>query len=257
MRALLVEFGASSFVHVAAALQKVGIRFERAEAAEDTPSLARHFEFDIIIIIMSVAEDIGLIRRIRAARIDTPILAISDRCDESVTAQALDTGADDFVCKPASATALIARCKAIVRRSRGLSKSALEVGPLSINMDTHEVTVRGAPIHLPNKEYHLLKLLAIRKGIPVTKERILDYIYGGMDEPEAKIIDVFIHRLRKRLHEAGAVGLITTVWGRGYMLRENSAPAALEVIGTNEVTQLIGSGYPAIQSEPGRAASYG
>src|SRR6202041_2761447 len=101
----------------------------------------------------------------------------------------------------------------------------LQVGPLVLNLDSRGVTVGGVALHLTGKEYAMLELLALRQGNLITKEMFLNHLYGGMDEPEMKIIDVFICKLRKKLVQAGADNLIGTVWGRGYMVRE-PPPAA-------------------------------
>ena len=78
-------------------------------------------------------------------------------------------------------------------------------------------------MHLTGKEYSILELLVLRKGMVLTKEAFLNHLYGGMDEPEVKIIDVFVCKLRKKLARAGAEGIIGTIWGRGYMIREPAA----------------------------------
>ena len=99
---------------------------------------------------------------------------------------------------------------------------ALAVGPVQLMLDSREVTVGGAEIHLTGKEHAILELLMLRKGIVLTKEMFLNHLYGGMDEPELKIIDVFICKLRKKLaHATIGKNYIETVWGRGYVLREN------------------------------------
>jgi two-component system cell cycle response regulator CtrA len=113
--------------------------------------------------------------------------------------------------------------QAIVRRSKGYSQPALRIGPLLLNLDSHEVTVDDQPVHLAGKEYAILELLVLRKGMVLTKEAFPNYLYGGIDEPEMKIIDVFVCKLRKKLALAGADNLIGTVWGRGYMIREPSS----------------------------------
>jgi two-component system cell cycle response regulator CtrA len=107
----------------------------------------------------------------------------------------------------------------VVRRSKGFAQSMLRVGPLELNLDTREVTVGGKPLRLTGKEYAILELLVLRKGMVLTKEAFLNHLYGGMDEPEMKIIDVFVCKLRKKLAVAGAGTLIGTVWGRGYVIR--------------------------------------
>jgi two-component system cell cycle response regulator CtrA len=93
---------------------------------------------------------------------------------------------------------------------------------VELNLDSREVAVDGREVHLTGKEYSILELLVLRKGMVLTKEAFLNHLYGGMDEPEMKIIDVFICKLRKKLAQAGADSLIGTVWGRGYMIREPS-----------------------------------
>jgi two-component system cell cycle response regulator CtrA len=101
------------------------------------------------------------------------------------------------------------------------------VGPLTLNLGSREVLVEGRAVHLTGKEYAVLELLTLRKGVVLTKEAFLNHLYGGMDEPEVKIIDVFICKLRKKLAQAGASELIGTVWGRGYVLRDPVAGGRL------------------------------
>jgi len=98
-----------------------------------------------------------------------------------------------------------------------------------VNLDTRVVSVDDQPVHLTGKEYGILELLSLRKGTTLTKEMFLNHLYGGMDEPELKIIDVFVCKLRKKLAQAtGGSHYIETVWGRGYVLRDPVvAPGAL------------------------------
>ena len=115
---------------------------------------------------------------------------------------------------------LLARIQAIVRRSQGHSQSIIETGMLQVNLDARTIEVNGKPVHLTGKEYGILELLTLRKGTTLAKEMFLHHLYGGMDEPELKIIDVFICKLRKKLSNAtGGESYIETVWGRGYVLR--------------------------------------
>jgi two-component system cell cycle response regulator CtrA len=123
--------------------------------------------------------------------------------------------------KPFHKDELVARIHAIVRRSKGHAQSVINTGDLSVNLDTKTVEVQNARVHLTGKEYQMLELLSLRKGTTLTKEMFLNHLYGGMDEPELKIIDVFICKLRKKLSVAtGGKNYIETVWGRGYVLRE-------------------------------------
>ena len=130
-------------------------------------------------------------------------------------------GADDYVTKPFHRDELVARIHAVVRRSKGHSQSVIRTGKLAINLDAKTISADGAPLHLTGKEYAIFELLSLRKGTTLTKEMFLNHLYGGMDEPELKIIDVFICKLRKKLSSAcGGENYIETVWGRGYVLRE-------------------------------------
>ena len=131
-------------------------------------------------------------------------------------------GADDFITKPFDSNELVARMQAIIRRSKGFSQPVLHVGNLQLNLDSRDVVVKGNIIHLTGKEYTILELLVLRKGMVLTKEAFLNHLYGGMDEPDIKIIDVFICKLRKKLAQAGVDKLIDTVWGRGYIIRQSA-----------------------------------
>jgi two-component system cell cycle response regulator CtrA len=124
--------------------------------------------------------------------------------------------------KPLDPAELVARMQAVVRRSKGYSKPSLQVGPLLLNLDSREVTVDERPVHLTGKEYAILELLVLRKGMVLSKETFLNHLYGGLDEPEMKIIDVFVCKLRKKLAQAGGDGLIGTIWGRGYIMRDTT-----------------------------------
>ena len=140
--------------------------------------------------------------------------------------KALSLGADDFIIKPYDKAELLARMQAVVRRSKGFSQPTVRLGRLELNLDSREVAIDGRDIHLTGKEYSILELLVLRKGMVLTKEAFLNHLYGGMDEPEVKIIDVFVCKLRKKLARAGAEGIIGTIWGRGYMIREPAAEQA-------------------------------
>ena len=103
----------------------------------------------------------------------------------------------------------------------------IQTGDLVVDLDTKTVAVSGLRLHLTGKEYQMLELLSLRKGMTMSKEMFLDHLYGGMDEPEMKIIDVFMCKLRKKLANAsGGMDYIETVWGRGYAMREQGEPEA-------------------------------
>src|SRR5439155_17636675 len=151
----------------------------------------------------------------------TPVLTLSGIGGMDSKVRALGFGADDYVTKPFHRDEVVARSHAIVRRSKGHSQSVIRTGKLAVNLDAKTVEVDSARVHLTGKEYQMLELLSLRKGTTLTKEMFLNHLYGGMDEPELKIIDVFICKLRKKLASASAGrNYIETVWGRGYVLRE-------------------------------------
>ena len=165
-----------------------------------------------------------VLRQLRVAKITTPILILSgnDAAEEKV--KGFGFGADDYLTKPFHREELVARIHAIVRRSKGHAQSIISTGQVNVNLDAKTVDVADVPVHLTGKEYQMLELLSLRKGTTLTKEMFLNHLYGGMDEPELKIIDVFICKLRKKLSEAtNGENYIETVWGRGYVLRDPNA----------------------------------
>jgi two-component system, cell cycle response regulator CtrA len=188
-------------------------------------------EYDIIILDLMFpdhsCDGYEVLLRLRAAKVKIPVLILSGLSSVDQKIKGLGLGADDYLTKPFNREELIARINAIVRRSRGHSESVVRFdnGKVAINLDTRVVEVNGTPVHLTNKEYAILELLAMRRGSVLTKEMFLNHLYGSsMDEPEMKIIDVFICKLRKKLSDAsaeeGGKDYIETVWGRGYMLKD-------------------------------------
>ena len=221
MRVLLVE-DHGRHVKALGALKTEGLSVELASTGEDALDLLRHYEFDLVLLslLMPNMEGSTLIVRIRSAGHETPILALSNLQHSWV--RALSAGADDVVEYDIDPAELVARIRAIVRRTRGYSQSVLQVGALTLNVDSHDVSANGYSVHLTAKEFALLQLMMLRRNMILTKETILSNLYGGMDEPELKIIDVFVCKIRNKLAKAGMSHLIGTVWGRGYTIRDNT-----------------------------------
>ncbi|RYY05336.1 MAG: response regulator transcription factor [Alphaproteobacteria bacterium] len=159
-----------------------------------------------------------LISRIRLAKHHTPIIALAAASPARL--RVLAAGADDVVEPEMDRVELIARIRAVVRRSRGFSQSLLRVGDLTLDVDQHEVTANGVRVPFTPREFAILELLVLRRNVIMTKEVILSHLYGGIDEPEIKIIDVFICKIRNKLAKAGLPGIISTVWGRGYTVKD-------------------------------------
>ncbi len=224
MRVLLVEDDVTAAQGISLMLKSVGAVVDQTDTGGEALELVRHYDYDIVVLDLMLPDMEGydVVRRMRASRIDVPVLILSGLSRPQAKVKGLGAGADDFITKPFDKAELVARMQAIVRRSKGFSQPSLRVGKLKLNLDSREVLVGEALVHLTGKEYAILELLVLRKGMVLTKEAFLNHLYGGMDEPEMKIIDVFICKLRKKLQQAGADNLIGTVWGRGYMLREPS-----------------------------------
>jgi two-component system cell cycle response regulator CtrA len=227
MRVLLVEDDAAISKSIELMLKSEGFVCDTTDLGEDGLEIGKIYDYDIIILDLMLPDIDGyeVLRRLRAARVKTPILILSGLSELDNKLKGLGFGADDYITKPFDKRELVARINAIVRRAKGHSQSIIKTGKLTINLDTRTVESNGAPIHLTGKEYGILELLSLRKGTTLTKEMFLNHLYGGIDEPELKIIDVFICKLRKKLSSAcEGENYIETVWGRGYVLRD-PAPA--------------------------------
>ena len=238
MRVLLVEDDSATAKSIELMLKSEGFVVDCTDLGEDGLEIGKLYDYDIMLLDLMLPDIDGyeVLRRLRAARINTPVLILSGLADSDKKIKGLGFGADDYLTKPFDKGELIARIHAIVRRSKGHSESVIRTGRLLVNLDTRTVEVDSQPLHLTGKEYGILELLSLRKGTTLTKEMFLNHLYGGMDEPELKIIDVFICKLRKKLATApNGENYIETVWGRGYVLRDpnedtRSVPAEVETV---------------------------
>ncbi len=225
MRVLLIEDDRSIARSIELMLKSESFKVYTTDLGEEGVDLGKLYDYDIIVLDLNLPDMSGfeVLRLLRVSRVSTPILILSGLVDIRDKVKGLGFGADDYVSKPFHKDELVARIRAIVRRSKGHAQSVIRTGDLVVNVDTKTVEVNGRPLHLTCKEYQILELLSLRKGTTLIKEMFLDYLYGGMDEPEQKIIDVFICKLRKKLANASnGKDYIETVWGRGYALREPS-----------------------------------
>ncbi|MGR3292205.1 MAG: response regulator transcription factor CtrA [Paracoccaceae bacterium] len=228
MRVLLVEDDPTTSKSIELMLTHANLNVYATDMGEEGIDLAKLYDYDLILLDLNLPDMNGhdVLRQLRLARIDTPVLILTGDDDTESKIKGFGYGADDYLTKPFHREELVARIHAIIRRSKGHSQSVITTGAIEVNLDAKTVGSGGKPVHLTGKEYQMLELLSLRKGTTLTKEMFLNHLYGGMDEPELKIIDVFICKLRKKLSRAtGGETYIETVWGRGYVLRD---PAPVE-----------------------------
>jgi two-component system, cell cycle response regulator CtrA len=226
MRLLLIEDDPTVAQSVELMLRAEDFQVETTDFGQDGVDLAKVNEYDIVLLDLNLPDMSGydVLRGLRISRVKTPILILSGLNGIDNKVKGLSFGADDYVTKPFHKDELVARIRAVVRRSAGPSESVVRCGDLVVKLDQQRAEFAGQNLRLTTKEYKIVELLAIRQGSPITKEMFLNHLYGGMDEPEQKIIDVFICKTRKKLMEgSGGRDYIETIWGRGYTLREPQA----------------------------------
>ena len=223
MRVLLVEDDPTTAKSIEMMLTHANLNVYATDLGEEGIDLAKLYDYDIILLDLNLPDMTGhdVLRQLRLARIETPILILTGSDDTENKIRGFGFGADGYLTKPFQREELVARIHAIVRRSKGHAQSIIWTGKVAVNLDAKTVEVEGKTVHLTGKEYQMLELLSLRKGTTLTKEMFLNHLYGGMDEPELKIIDVFICKLRKKIAQAtDNENYIQTVWGRGYVLKD-------------------------------------
>jgi two-component system cell cycle response regulator CtrA len=229
MRVLLIEDDSAAAQSIELMLKSEGFNIYTTDLGEEGVDLGKLYDYDIILLDLDLPDMPGfdVLKQLRVSKVDTPVLILSGTTDTDIKVRGLGFGADDYLTKPFHKDELVARIHAVVRRSKGHSQSIITTGTIAVNLDAKTVDVNKQRVHLTGKEYQMLELLSLRKGTTLTKEMFLNHLYGGMDEPELKIIDVFICKLRKKLANAtDGNHYIETVWGRGYVLRNPEEEAA-------------------------------
>lgn len=230
MRILLIESDPTVSRSIELILTRANFNIYSVDLGEDGFDMAKLYNYDLIITETSLPDISGhdVIKRLREDRVNTPILVLAHDDSTENKIKSFGLGADDFLAKPFHREELIARIHAIVRRSNGFSESRIVTGEIAVDLTEKTIKVGNELVRVTGKEFQIMELLSLRKGATLTKEMFLNHLYGGVDEPELMIIDVFIAKLRKKLSNAtGGENYIETVWGRGYVLRD---PQTAEVV---------------------------
>jgi two-component system cell cycle response regulator CtrA len=230
MRVLLIEDNSHMARSIEMMLRSEGLYVYTTDLGEEGIDLGKMYDYDIVVLDIQLPDMSGfeVLKALRVAKMRAPILILSGGAIVEDKVKALCLGADDYMTKPFNKDELVARIQALVRRSKGHSVSLVTTGRLTVDLDQKSAEVGGARVHLTHKEYQILELLSLRKGTTVSKEIFLNHLYGDKEEPEMKIIDVFICKLRRKLDIASdGVNYIETIWGRGYMLRDPEANGAI------------------------------
>jgi two-component system cell cycle response regulator CtrA len=223
MRVLLIEDEASTAASIELMLKSEDFNVYTTGLGEQGVDLGKRYDHDVILLDLNLPDLSGfeVLRMLRVSNVKTPILILSGLADTEDKVKGLRIGADDYLTKPFHKDELVARIHAVVRRAKGHGQSVIQIGELVINLASKTAEINRGRVHLSGKEYQMLELLSLRKGTMITKEMFINHLYGGMDEPDFKIIDVFICKLRKKLvHASNGKDFIHTVWGNGYVLRE-------------------------------------
>ncbi len=222
MRILLVDDDEVATRGIELMLQAQGFVVYSTDLGEDAIDLAKTYDYDLILLDLNLPDISGLdvLRKLRVGKVDTPIMFLSGTAEIDTKVKSFSGGADDYMTKPFDKTELVARIQAVVRRSKGHAQSVIKTGNITLNLDGKMVDVSGQRVSLTGKEYQIFELLSLRKGSALTREMFLNHLYGGLDEPALKIIDVFICKLRKKLAAAGDGQHCIETWGHGYVLRD-------------------------------------
>ena len=225
MRFLLIEDDVWIAQSITEALEAEGFHVNETDRGEDGLELSDLYEYQVMILDLGLPDMRGdeVLQNLRQKNTSMPELILSGDAEVESRLSCLHKGADDYLLKPFNMQELTARLQALVRRANGHSQNILQFGDLTLNLSARDVRVGDTRVDLTAKEYQMFELLCLRKGNVVSKESFLDHLYGGMDEPEMKIIDVFICKLRKKIEKSGAASpLIQTVWGRGYRVNTDA-----------------------------------
>jgi two-component system, cell cycle response regulator CtrA len=221
MKILLIEDEAVTSRSIDLTLRTENIYADIAACGEDGIDFARHFDYDAVILDLDLPDMSGfeVLRTLRRAGIDVPVMILSGSAAIDSKVKALNAGADDYMTKPFSSEELVGRLRALVRRSKGYSDSRISFGPMTLDLVAKTVEAGGNRVRLSGKEYQILELLSLRRGVAVSKETLINHIYSDGEGPDSPTIGLFMCRLRKKLAAAsGGQHYIQTVRDHGYLM---------------------------------------
>ena len=229
MRILFVGGDGRYAESTTAALTSEGFHVSLCASGEEGIELAQHLDFDAIVVNSELRDISGrrVVTKLRATSIALPIVILLDEATPGSRVSALGEGADDCLSKPFHCAELGARLRAVIRRSKSHHHPVIRIGALEIDTENREVRASGQLIHLTPTEYRMFEVLALRKGQTVRRTTMFETLYDGQDDPEEKVIDVFMCKIRKKI-AAATYGetYISTAWGDGYKLHEPRLNAA-------------------------------
>ncbi|GJL82138.1 MAG: DNA-binding response regulator [marine bacterium B5-7] len=220
MRVLIVEDERELNTLLTERLRKDGYAVDSATDGDEGLYFACEYPLDIAIVDIGLPglSGLDLVRSLRARGHTYPVLVLTARSLWQDKVEGLEAGADDYLCKPFQYEELAARIRALIRRSAGIADATVDMGPISLNPGSQEVSVNGQPVEITAFEYRLLHYLMMNQGKVVSKLELVDHIYDEDRDRDSNVIEVFIGRLRKKLDPDGVINPIQTLRGRGYRL---------------------------------------
>jgi DNA-binding response OmpR family regulator len=224
VRALIVEDDPSMAATLRRGLEAEGYAVEVAENGEDGLWNATEHDFDVIVLDIMLPKLNGyqVVAELRRRERTTPVLMLTAKDGEWDQAEALDAGADDYLAKPFSYPVLLARLRALIRRSAGRADPVIAVGDLRFDTASHQCTRAGDSIELTSREYSLLEYLAVRAGTVVSKTELLDHVWEQSRDPDTNVVEVYIGYLRRKIDAPYERPLLHTVRGAGYRLADDA-----------------------------------
>jgi DNA-binding response OmpR family regulator len=220
MRVLVIEDFDPLRLSIAKGLQKAGMAVDQTGDGEEGLWYARLNPYDAVILDLMLPglDGLTILRKLRAEGLKHHILILTARDTVEDRVHGLDAGADDYLVKPFAFSELLARVRALIRRTYQAKSPSVQVGPLRLDTAKQRVWVGQRPANLSAREYALLEFLALRAGAVVSRTEIWEHVYDFHSESDSNVVDVYIYYLRRKLDEPGRPSLIQTVRGRGYCL---------------------------------------